>query len=62
MRQLREQLPEAQFWQIHRSIIVAAKFVESSHSDFRGRLMVKLKGRPEQLVVSRNYVDLFKQM
>jgi hypothetical protein len=29
---------------------------------FRGRLMVKLKGRPELLVVSRNYVDLFKQM
>jgi DNA-binding LytR/AlgR family response regulator len=62
MRQLREQLPEAQFWQIHRGIIVAAKFVESTHTDFRGRLMVKLKGRPEQLVVSRNYVDLFRQM
>lgn len=62
MRQLREQLPEAEFWQIHRGIIVAAKFVESTHTDFRGRLMVKLKGRPELLVVSRNYVDLFKQM
>ena len=62
MRQLREQLDEAQFWQIHRSIIVAAKFIESTHTDFRGRLMVKLKGRPEQLVVSRNYVDLFRQM
>lgn len=62
MRQLREQLAEAQFWQIHRSIIVAAKFIESTHTDFRGRLMVKLKGRPEQLVVSRNYVDLFRQM
>ena len=62
LRQLREQLPEAQFWQIHRGIIVAAKFVESTHTDFRGRLMLKLKGRPEQLVVSRNYVDLFKQM
>jgi DNA-binding LytR/AlgR family response regulator len=62
LRQLREQLAEAQFWQIHRGIIVAAKFIESSHTDFRGRLMVKLKGRPEQLVVSRNYVDLFRQM
>jgi DNA-binding LytR/AlgR family response regulator len=62
MRQLREQLDERQFWQIHRSVIVAAKFVESTHTDFRGRLMVKLKGRAEQLVVSRNYVDQFKQM
>jgi DNA-binding LytR/AlgR family response regulator len=62
MRQLREQLDEAHFWQIHRGIIVAAKFIDSTHTDFRGRLMVKLKGRPEQLVVSRNYVELFRQM
>ena len=62
MRQLREGLNEARFWQIHRSIIVAAKFIEATHTDFRGRLMVKLKGRPEQLVVSRNYVELFRQM
>jgi DNA-binding LytR/AlgR family response regulator len=62
LRQLREQLDDAHFWQIHRGIIVAAKYIESSHTDFRGRLMVKLKGRAEQLVVSRNYVDLFRQM
>jgi DNA-binding LytR/AlgR family response regulator len=62
MRQLRDELDEARFWQIHRSIIVAAKFIEATHTDFRGRLMVKLKGRPEQLVVSRNYVELFRQM
>ncbi|MET0856396.1 MAG: LytTR family DNA-binding domain-containing protein [Telluria sp.] len=62
LRQLREQLPEAQFWQIHRGMIVAAKFIEATHTDFRGRLMVKLKGRSEQLVVSRNYVEQFKQM
>ena len=62
MRQLRDGLDAARFWQIHRSIIVAAKFIEATHTDFRGRLMVKLKGRPEQLVVSRNYVELFRQM
>ncbi|MES2345998.1 MAG: LytTR family DNA-binding domain-containing protein [Pseudomonadota bacterium] len=59
---LREQLDEQQFWQIHRSVIVAAKHVAGTRQDFRGRLMVQLKDRPEQLVVSRNYVDLFKQM
>lgn len=60
--EVREQLDERQFWQIHRNMIVAAKLVEATHTDFRGRLMVKLKGRAEQLVVSRNYVDQFKQM
>ncbi|WP_229223511.1 LytTR family DNA-binding domain-containing protein [Duganella sp. sic0402] len=59
---LREQLDEQRFWQIHRSVIVAAQYVAGTKQDFRGRLMVQLKGRPEQLVVSRNYVDLFRGM
>jgi DNA-binding LytR/AlgR family response regulator len=62
MRELREQLDTALFWQIHRSTVVAAKYIAGTKMDFRGRLMVKLKGRTEQLVVSRNYLDLFKQM
>lgn len=62
LSKLREQLDERQFWQIHRGIIVAARHIAGTHTDFRGRLMVKLKERPEQLVVSRNYVDLFRQM
>lgn len=59
---LREQLDEARFWQIHRSVIVAAKHVAGTHTDFRGRLVVKLKDRRETLTVSRNYMDLFRQM
>ncbi|HEY0062925.1 MAG TPA: LytTR family DNA-binding domain-containing protein [Telluria sp.] len=62
LSKLREQLDDAQFWQIHRSVIVAAKHVAGTHTDFRGRLVVKLKGRSEQLTVSRNYADLFRQM
>jgi DNA-binding LytR/AlgR family response regulator len=62
MRQLRDQLDPQQFWQIHRSVIVAARHVAGTRTDFRGRLLVKLKGRDEQLVVSRNYADLFRQM
>jgi DNA-binding LytR/AlgR family response regulator len=62
MRQLREQLDPQQFWQIHRSVIVAARHVAGTRTDFRGRLLVRLKGRDEQLVVSRNYADLFRQM
>jgi DNA-binding LytR/AlgR family response regulator len=62
LSKLREQLDEARFWQIHRGVIVAAKHVAGTHTDFRGRLVVKLKGRSEQLTVSRNYADLFRQM
>jgi len=62
LRQLREQLDEARFWQIHRGAIVAAKGVAATHTDFRGRLMLRLKGRKEELVVSRNYAELFRQM
>jgi DNA-binding LytR/AlgR family response regulator len=62
LRQLREQLDERQFWQIHRGVIVAARHVAGTRTDFRGRLLVKLKGRQEELVVSRNYADLFRQM
>jgi len=62
LSKLKEQLDPQQFWQIHRGVIVAAKHVAGTRTDFRGRLHVKLKGREEQLVVSRNYVDLFRQM
>ncbi|MCY0912764.1 LytR/AlgR family response regulator transcription factor [Massilia antarctica] len=62
LSKLREQLDEARFWQIHRGVIVAAKSVAGTHTDFRGRLVVKLKERREQLTVSRNYAEQFKQM
>lgn len=62
LRQLREQLDEQHFWQIHRGVIVAAKAVAGTQTDFRGRLTVSLKGRPEELVVSRNYAEIFRQM
>jgi DNA-binding LytR/AlgR family response regulator len=62
LRQLREQLDERQFWQIHRGVIVAARHVAGTRTDFRGRLLVRLKGRSEELVVSRNFADLFRQM
>ena len=62
LSKLKEQLDPQQFWKIHRSVIVAARHVAGTRTDFRGRLHVKLKGRSEELVVSRNYVDLFRQM
>jgi len=62
LRQLRDQLDPQQFWQIHRGVIVAARHVAGTRTDFRGRLLVRLKGRPEELVVSRNFAEVFKGM
>lgn len=62
LRELQTQLDSTQFWQIHRSSVVAVKHIAATKRDFRGRLLVKLKGRSEELVVSRNFVELFKQM
>ncbi len=62
LRELHAQLDPDQFWQIHRSTVVAVRHIAGTKRDFRARLLVHLKGRPEQLVVSRNYVDLFRQM
>ena len=50
------------YWQIHRSTIVNASAIESVSRDFRGQATVKVKGRKENLAVSRPFSHLFKQM
>jgi DNA-binding LytR/AlgR family response regulator len=55
-------LDSNKFWQIHRSTIVNATAIDSVTRDFRGQASVKIKGRAENLVVSRPFSHLFKQM
>lgn len=62
LKELLDSLDPAQFWQIHRGTVVAVKHVARTTRDFRGRTLVHLKQRPEELVVSRAYQHLFKQM
>ena len=50
------------FWQIHRSTIVQASAIESVSRDFRGQATVRVRGRKENLTVSRPFSHLFKQM
>jgi DNA-binding LytR/AlgR family response regulator len=50
------------FWQIHRSTIVQAASIDAVTRDFRGQATVKVKGRKENLTVSRPFSHLFKQM
>ncbi len=62
LKELVEELDANQFWQIHRSTLVNATAIAGITRDFRGRMMVKLKTRPETLLVSDSYTHLFRQM
>lgn len=62
IRELLDELDPDSFWQIHRSVIVNASRIEKITKSLTGRGIVKLRNRPEELVVSRNYLHLFKQM
>jgi DNA-binding LytR/AlgR family response regulator len=62
LKELVEELDPSQFWQIHRSTLVNATAIAGVTRDFRGRMMVKLKTRPESLLVSDTYTHLFRQM
>ena len=62
IKDLVDQLDPAAFWQIHRGTIVNVAYIAGIARDFRGRMAVRLKRRPETLSVSDTYSHLFKQM
>lgn len=62
LRDLRDQLDPARFWQIHRGTIVRADAVASAVRDETGKLTLTLRGQPDRLTVSRLYADRFKPM
>jgi DNA-binding LytR/AlgR family response regulator len=62
LKELQEELDPASFWPIHRSTIVNANAIAGVTRDFRGRIFVKLKTRPERLAVSDAHAHLFRQM
>lgn len=62
IKEIIEGIDVAKFWQIHRSTIVNANAIESVSRDFRGQATVKVRGRKENLAVSRPFSHLFKQM
>ena len=47
---------------MHRSIIVNVAEIARVRRDFRGRIELHLKRRPETLPVSQPYAGLFRQM
>ena len=62
IKELLDGLDSEKFWQIHRSTVVNATAIDAVTRDFRGQATVKVKGRKENLTVSRPFSHLFKQM
>ena len=62
LKELLPQLDPDQFWQIHRSTIVATAAIVRARRDITGRISLHVQGRSETLPVSRAFAHLFKQM
>jgi DNA-binding LytR/AlgR family response regulator len=62
IRELMDGLDPEVFWQIHRSTLVNVNAIASVTRDFRGQAHVKVRGKDENLTVSRIYSHLFKKM
>ena len=62
LKELALQLDPAQFVQVHRSAIVNLRAIDHVRRGDNETADIHLKGRPEILPVSRNYLHHFKQM
>ena len=62
LKELDDELDPAEFWRIHRSTLVRVDAIAEVVRDLRGRQMLKVKGYPHALEVSRGHAHLFQQM
>lgn len=62
LKELGAQLDPDVFWQVHRGTLVRASAIRAALRDEAGRLQLQLRGRAEQLTVSRLYAHRFKAM
>jgi DNA-binding LytR/AlgR family response regulator len=62
LKELLDELDPDEFWRIHRSTLVRVDAIAEVKRDLRGRQMLKVRGYPGELEVSRNHSYLFQQM
>ncbi len=62
IKELADELDPTMFLQVHRSTLVNVHAIHSAIRDDRGSLTLRLKQRPETLLVSEAYRHLFRQM
>jgi len=60
--ELAGQLDPERFWQVHRSTIINLDHLAGTRRDEQSRMFVRIRGRANELPVSRAYVHLFKAM
>ncbi|MEO6280832.1 LytTR family DNA-binding domain-containing protein [Roseateles sp.] len=60
--ELAGQLDPDRFWQVHRSTIINLDHLAGTRRDEQSRLFVRIRGKGNELPVSRAYVHLFKAM
>jgi DNA-binding LytR/AlgR family response regulator len=56
------ELDPHKYWRIHRGTIVNVAQIDKVSRSTTGRGTIRLKDRPESLVISRSYLHIFKQM
>ena len=62
IKELVAELDGTRFWQIHRATIVNTRSIAGVVRGLKDSADLKLKNRPETLIVSRAYLHLFRQM
>jgi DNA-binding LytR/AlgR family response regulator len=62
IKELAIELDPTYFWQIHRSTIVNLEAISSVSRSMAGETVLKLKARPDRLVVSEAHRHLFRHM
>jgi DNA-binding LytR/AlgR family response regulator len=60
LRDLVAELDEEQFWQVHRAFVVNSTCVSGITRDFRGKMRLRLRDRPETLPVSDHFAERFR--
>ena len=62
LRELLELLDAEIFWQVHRGTVVNSQHIALARRDELGHLTLSMKGRQNEIPVSRQFAHLFKQM
>ena len=62
LRELLELLDPEIFWQVHRGTVVNSLHIAHARRDDLGHLALSMKGRKDEIAVSRQFAHLFKQM
>jgi DNA-binding LytR/AlgR family response regulator len=62
IRELLDELPGDQFWQIHRRTIVRVAAIERAVRNDTGQLELRLRGLERTFTVSRTFAHRFRQM